>query len=60
MLLFLKYCDLQDDQNHQQTQGLIYKWESKLFSLFTVKFHSCIETYSVNVSYSMNVADSTA
>lgn len=54
IVLFLKYCDLQDNQNHQTTQGLIYEWESKLFPLFTVKSRSGIETYS------MNVADSTA
>lgn len=48
--LLLKCYDLQD-QNHQKTQGLIYKLESKLFPLFAVKSCSCIEAYTVRVTY---------
>lgn len=52
MLLLLKYCDLQDNHNHQKIQGLINKQESNIFPFFAVKSLSCVETYSVHVTYS--------
>lgn len=42
--------DKQADLKHLKIQGLIYKWETKIFSLFAVK--SRIEIYSVHVIYS--------